>query len=60
MSIFKNESYAMQVMDYIFEHEHEDYITWCEDNDRNPSDLKSNHMHIYAVALLSLGHDFKE
>ena len=46
-------NYCKELVDYILEHELQDYLDFCEDNDLNTADLKGNDCHIYAVALLA-------
>lgn len=48
-----NEKAAAQCVDYVLEHENEDYYNWCKEEGRDPKDLSNPH--IYTEGLKAFG-----
>ncbi len=46
---------TLTVIEYILQHEAEDYFNWCEENELTPSDVSNeeNQKHVYASACLA-------
>jgi len=42
------------LLNYIVQNEYENYIDWCEENDKDTKDLNNNRQHVYAMAVCLL------
>jgi len=50
---FRDANAALLCVEYVWEHEREDYYNWCSEEGYDPEDL--NNPHIYTDALKALG-----
>jgi len=51
-----------QIAEFVLEQENDDYISWCEENDYDPKQIRGLEQsgHPYALALIGLGLEFEE
>ena len=57
-NVIVDQASGLVCVHYILETELENYEEWCEENNFDPANLKENN-HVYAKALLAVGHAFK-